>query len=149
MFSTVNMNTSPAVIKYLTFLEGERAIIVEDGMKEILDLKAFKHALQALCMAAHHMVPLNHSYSALYNIMHNMQPSPNTDRFQNAVFKMNANNWFKKEGFLTTGELKTTWLEFIANRPTALFFYGSGQNRGQFQSNLGSNFVLSLRRTRR
>ena len=131
MFSSINMSTATTVTKRLTLSDGDSAINVGDSLKDIVELESLKHALRALCTAAQLVCPWNHSFMALHGFLHSSQFGakelqgqkdrvPALVDFVNAVFRMNANAWIQQEEFLSAGELKATWGDFIANRPSAL-----------------------------
>jgi len=130
-FSSVNMTTAASVSRKLMLADGDTAINVGDNLAEIVDLKTFEHAMRVLCTAARMIMPWNYAFEALHNFFHATQFGakdlaghkervPTLVDFSNSVFKLNATAWIQKEDFLSVGDLKTTWSEFIANRPSAL-----------------------------
>lgn len=148
MFSSVNLSTSAVLTRRVTLADNDSAIDIGDGLKEILDLDTLQRACRALCTAAQLVCPWNHSFLAIQGFLHTAQfggkdlPN-NADRipalvdFINTVFSLNANAWIQKEPYLAAGELKATWLDFIANRPSALLNDGSGSSGGGGYYNRG------------
>lgn len=136
MFSSVNLSTSAVLTRRVTLADNDSAIDIGDGLKEILDLDTLQRACRALCTAAQLICPWNHSFLAIQGFLHTSQfggrdlPN-NADRipalvdFINTVFSLNANAWIQKEPYLAAAELKATWLDFIANRPSALLHDGN------------------------
>jgi hypothetical protein len=165
LFSSANIGGATAGTKRLTLADGDGAINVGESMKEVADMESFKHAVRALCQAAHFALPWNYSFAAIDGFLHSSnycaaELAGRPDRagllvdFTNYVLGVNAAAWQQREPFLTSGEIKIQWAEWFGSRPAALlktsgeegggvgnqnnnFYRGGKNNRGGFQGGRG------------
>jgi hypothetical protein len=157
LFSSANIGGATSATKRLTLVDGDGAINVGENLKEISDMESFKHAVRALCRAAHFAMPWNFSFAALDGFLHSSnycaaELSGRPDRasilvdFSNYILGLNAAAWQQKEPFNTSGEIKTQWSEWFGSRPAALLksatednaFRGGKAGRGGFQGGKGA-----------
>jgi hypothetical protein len=70
LFSSANIGGATAGTKRLTLADGDGGINVGEIMKEVADMETLKHAVRALCQAAHFAMPWNLSFAALDGFLH-------------------------------------------------------------------------------
>ena len=112
-----NINSSGCRGSYKKTSDGEESDVV-------LEVEEFKLALRAMRTAFQLAMPWNYSVLALegFFFQNNFCASDlaNVDkkgwflaRFTDYVLELNSDRWRDAEPFLTTGELKVTWLAFL------------------------------------
>lgn len=98
--------------------------------EEISEIGEFKVAMRTLRTAMSFVHPWNFSIAAIDGFLHqsnfchsDISGLPNQGRlltqFVDYVLGENANRWRGQEKFMTAGDLRNTWPEFLGNRPEA------------------------------
>jgi hypothetical protein len=160
LFSASNLGSSTGNTRRFTLAGDEDGISIGDHLKEIEDLGELQQAMRVLCLAAHLALPWNHSFNALHGYLHtskwglaelagNSRRAATLTKFVNHVLGLNAEAWQLKNQFMSIGELKTRWTEWLATRPTSE--YSSGPTHSYLPANpnqgqAGSQFSKSARR---
>jgi len=125
LFSPNNLHSATGSSRRLTLADADGAINVGEHLKEITDLEELKLAMRALCMASLLATPWNHSFFAVDGGLHLIQYGakelagfPNRAetlvKFINHVFELNAIAWTQRRPFLTAGEIRIKFPEWLA-----------------------------------
>lgn len=160
LFSASNLGSSTGNTRRFTLAGDEDGISIGDHLKEIEDLEELQQAMRVICMAAHLALPWNHSFNALHGFLHtakwgeaelagNSRRAATLIKFVNHVLGLNAEAWQLKNPFMSIGELKTRWTEWLATRPASE--YSSGPTNTHTRPNFnagqaGGQFSKSARR---
>jgi hypothetical protein len=132
LFSATNLGSSTGNTRRLTLAGDEDGISIGEHLKEIEDLEELQQAMRVLCRAAHLVMHWNHSFNALDGFLHtskwgaaelagNSRRAATLTKFVNHVIGLNAEAWQLKNPFLSIGDLKTRWTEWLSTRPASEF----------------------------
>jgi hypothetical protein len=114
-------------------------------MREVSYLNELKLAMRALCRVAQFILPWNMSLNAIDGFLHISnyanaelngsanKPQVLTD-FINYMLGLNAATWVQKDDFLTSGEIKNIWTEWLGSHPASLLIVVPSRSGGAAQS---------------
>jgi hypothetical protein len=145
LFSASNLGSSTGNTRRLTLAGDEDGISIGEHLKEIEDLEELQQAMRVLCRAAQLTMPWNHSFNALDGFLHtskwgaaelagNGRRAATLTKFVNHVIGLNAEAWQLKNPFVSIGELKTRWTEWLATRPASEYTPFQSYVQASFQS---------------
>lgn len=149
LYSPYNLQSATGATRRLTLADGDGGINVGEHLKEIADMEELKLAMRILCSASILATPWNHSYLALDAGLHLIQHGakelagyPNRalilTRFINHVIELNANAWVQKKPFLTAGEVRMKFPEWLACG-TLTLLKPADNNQHKQANNTGGN----------
>ena len=144
-----NINSSGCRGSYKKTSDGEESDVV-------LEVEEFKLALRAMRTAFQLAMPWNYSVLALegFFFQNNFCASDlaNVDkkgwflaRFTDYVLELNSDRWRDAEPFLTTGELKVTWLAFFGAQPQSLMTQKKKPQQGSANKQGGGQLAKNPR----
>jgi hypothetical protein len=125
LFSPNNLQSATGASRRLTLADADGGINVGEHLKEITEMAELKLAMRALCTASLLATPWNHAFFAIDGGLHlinygaqELAGFPNRVgelvRFINHIIELNAIAWTQKKSFLSAGEIRVKFPEWLA-----------------------------------